>query len=227
MSRSNVPDIAAVFTALVIVLPACSASAGRMELAPRADSLFVEHDEVTEVGIWQKKPRVYYGLALRTIDVADTIVRDKIEAFGQYEEIFRYIHSFRRIRDESIPEERPTYLFEARAAMMEYWGIVQVEKAVREDDGSFFMYMKQVTDSALVERYRPGWPGLFLLESHDLTMRFSVRSSADGKTKAGFTAIVKPDFYVPGWLYKLASRKVFPRFIEDLENAVTSVELPE
>ncbi len=219
------PHVAKVMTAVAAVLLACSALYAETELVRRADSLFVGHDEVTEVGIWKKKPRIYYGLALRTIDVADTVVWDKIEAFEQYEETFRYIHSFRRIRDESIPEDRPTYLFEARAAMMEYWGIVRVERIVRDDDGSLYMYMNQVTDSALVERYRPGWPGLFLLESHDLTMRFSVKSSADGNTKAGFCAVVKPDFYVPGWLYKLASRKVFPRFIEDLENAVTSVEL--
>jgi hypothetical protein len=225
MNRRRILQSTCISTVLVSVLFVFPASGTELDLVKRADSLFAENSEITDVGVWRKKPRVYYGLALRTINVADSVVWKKIESFERYGEIFRYIHSFRRIRDESIPEDRPVYLFEARAAMMEYWGIVRVERITREKDGTLYMYMKQVSDSALVERYRPAWPGLFLLESHDLTMRFSVRKSGNGTTKAGFTAVVEPDFYVPGWLYNLASRKVFPRFIEDLENAVTSVEI--
>lgn len=184
------------------------------------DSLFALETDERVVKKFQTKQPVYYGTAFKTIDAPFKDVTDKIRICKNYRQLFKYIRDFQIISANSDQPECLTAYSEIGALFFKAWFIVNLDSISTDDKGVWTLSFSKnhfPPLNAVWEKKGKPW---FTYMAREITIRFYVKEIDEKKTRVGYVLAVDSKSKVPGWIFRMVGKRVFPRFMKDLEKSL-------
>jgi hypothetical protein len=186
----------------------------------KIDSLFSLKTEERYVNKFGTTPPVYFGAAFNTLPYSFNDVINKIKKCGSYRNIFKHILEFQII---STKEDSP--MCQAAYAVIgitfiKSWMIVNVDSVFTDPSGIWQMHYSKNFHPSLNDAWEKQERGMFTYPARDINIRFYAKAVDETHTRVGYILAMDPKSSVPGWIFKIVGKWVFPRFMKDLESSL-------
>lgn len=175
--------------------------------------------QITWVDIYDEGTPTYFAASFKTLDVPFDAVRGVLEDYTAYARTFRYIERSDLVQAQS-GGTRATYFWSVKAAFAHAWFLADLDTAGQFGSNAFFARIVQNRDEILNGEWRKSATKHFTFEMADYLMFWLVEPLDNNRSRVAFVAKLKPAVVVPAWLYRRVGRRVFPRFILDIERAL-------
>lgn len=214
------------FSLAALANPGPSADSTFMRLA---DSLFTVPNEkhLTEVTHTRGKTVTYRSVTVKTIPRPVSEVAEVLYDLGNYPDVFDYMRQCEWITYPADSNSTGTVFISMGVWIAVSWFICDAYRELPEDTRDVFMYAMQNKDSTMEETHRKRVKGMFKVGYHDFRMWFHLRDLGDEKTRIALVAIVRPRKWIPAWLFRIVSKRVFPGMLTNIEEHLSETRDPE
>jgi hypothetical protein len=113
-----------------------------------------------------------------------------------------------------------TYLVVVGVLFARSWFLCDLDSLHSDSTGNFLLLINQNHDEALNRRFRKEEDGLFVVKYGAFTIWWRMKDLGGNRTRAAFIACVAPKIWIPGWLYRVVSRFVFPSVLASFEKSL-------
>ena len=184
-----------------------------------ADSIFnLDTDEqVTLVEVIRKKPRAYFAVSAKTLNHSYADVKSLIIDYTQYVSTFKYMLKSIPVTPVDSIQEEMTLFFVAGAGIARSWFLGDADSAFVDSSKILQVILRQNHDIELNKAWKDSCGGWIKIGYRNYTLQWWVRDLGNNKTRLGLIAYVIPGQWVPRWLFRVVSRVVYPRCVEDVE----------
>lgn len=184
-----------------------------------ADSIFnLDTDEqVTLVEVIRKKPRTYFAVSAKTLNHSYADVKSLTIDYTQYVSTFKYMLKSIPVTSVDSIQEEMTLFFVAGAGIARSWFLGDADSAFVDSSKVLKIILRQNHDIKLNKAWEDSCGGWIKIGYKNYTLQWWVKDLGNSKTRLGLIAYVIPRQWVPKWLFRVVSRVVYPRCVEDVE----------
>ena len=184
------------------------------------DSLFMLKTEERYVNKFTSKPPVYFGAAFKTLPYSFEKVTKIIKYCPSYQDMFKHIMRFQIISTNSdIPACQTAYAV-VQIAFIKSWFIVNIDSIATNPSGRWGMYYSKNYLPTLNDVWEKQERSSFTYPARDINIRFYAQQIDETHTRVGYILAIDSKSGVPGWVFKIVGKWVFPRFMKDIEIAL-------
>lgn len=184
-----------------------------IELQERTDSLFNENNKDTFVKVLKNdSSTVYYAATFKTMPFPIDTVKKNLIKISNYKKAFDFIE------ESYILENRDTYLMIAKAGPVKSWFLVDFDSSNHEDVIKYNGIKNK--DLYLNDQARKQVKGAFVVEYNEFNIFWKIKKISNDSSRVALVANVDPSVWIPRWLFKLASKIIFPAMLKDFENFI-------
>lgn len=191
-----------------------------VKLKQKIDSLFNLSTNERYVNKFTCKPPVFFGAVFKTIPYPYALINKIIRNCPDYCNIFKYIKEFQIISaNDEIPACQTAYAV-IGAAFVKSWFIVNVDSICTDQNGRWGMYYSKNHFPTLNQVWEKQKRSSFTYLAREINIRFYTKPIDDKNTRVGIILALDSKSSVPGWVFRLIGKWIFPRFMKDLEIAL-------
>lgn len=186
-----------------------------------ADSIFTSAvDSSTHVRIVHKRHTYFLVTTCKTIPVPYNQVLYALEKIDDYRHYFAFMKRSEFVTSESIGDS--VALFEVGVAFYVAWYAGRIIKVCNEFNNDCRLICGNIDQKLFKDVWDGKIGGLIRIRSHDVYLEWRLRDEGMGRTRVSLTVYQAPVVYIPGWLLKVAARKIFPGMLTELNNALST-----
>jgi hypothetical protein len=174
-------------------------------------------EQVTLVEVLRIKPRAYFAVSANTLNHPFADIKSLLIDHTRYQNSFKYILRSILISQDDTITGKPTLFFVAGTGIASTWFLGDADSVYSDSSGIFTISLEQNHDTELNTAWKDSCGGLIRIGYIHFSLQWWVRDMGDNKTRIALVAYVIPDDWVPRWLFRIVSRVVFPRCVQDVE----------
>ena len=185
---------------------------------------FNDSGQVTFVDILRDTSTVYYAATFKTLPFSYALARARFSQVDRSFSSFSYIKKFSKVETQTSFCQYGTFLVVVGVLFAQSWFLCNLDSLESDSAGNFLLRINQNHEDSLNSRFRRQEDGLFVVEYDHFTIWWRMKDLGNGKTRAGFIGCVAPSIWIPGWLYKIVSRFVFPSVLSSFEKSLQKAQ---
>lgn len=192
-------------------------------LTAKTDSLFActaDTLQRTFVEVLKDSHTVYYAATFKTLHVPYELARARFRQVNHSFGSFSHIKKFQKIETPLPFSPHGTYLVVVGVLFARSWFLGDIDSLRSDSAASFKLVINRNHDDSLNRKFRRQEDGLFVVEYRDFSIEWRMKDLGNGKTRAALVAAVASKIWIPGWLYKIVSKVVFPGVLESFERSL-------
>ncbi len=190
------------------------------QLNRKVDSIFnlPTEQQMTFVEIISSEgPPLYFSATFKTLHHPESAVVNILSDMQNFSRISKFV---KRSQPTDPSDTCTTFFIEAAVMLSRSWFVGDLQPIETDGYGrklARFTKNKDSTLNALWRKKRGGW---WIVEYNKFTIMGMAKDLGNGKTRTAIIAHVAPNMWIPKWLFKIVSKKVFPGFLRDFEKAL-------
>lgn len=208
---------------LAILVPSAFAFAVPDSLVRKSEAAFNRFnakEQETFVDILKDSSTVYYAATFKTLPYPYALARAKFSQVDRSFKSFSYIKKFNKVETAKSRGRFGTYLVVVGVLFARSWFLCDLDSLHSDSAGNFLLVINQNHDDSLNRRFRQEEDGLFVVEYNHFTIEWRMKDLGGNRTRASFIACVAPRIWIPGWLYRIVSKFVFPSVLSSFEKSL-------
>ncbi len=187
------------------------------EVKKEFDTFFDSKSKEIIVKKFPTKHPVYYGISFKTLPFPVEDIIKIIEDYRSYAYTFRYINDFQLVSENT---KCFTAYVQLKVPFFKSWFILDLDSIVTDDSLVRTTYFSKNHFPPLNKIWEQRTKSKLTYLAREISIRYILKPVDKNRTRVAYLLAVDSKTKVPGWIFKLVGRWVFPRFMKDIEKAV-------
>ncbi|MBL8028064.1 MAG: hypothetical protein JNL74_16705 [Fibrobacteres bacterium] len=179
------------------------------------DSLFsLPEKKITYCTVLPTAPATYLGSTFLTVELPFEDVVTAMQDFDYITKSIGIIRVFKKIPGKEL------YDFEAKIGIARGWALLKLDSMVVDSNKNFYLVFRGDDSPALINVWKEQHKGFFVARGNAFYLRFKFKKLSSTQTRLSYISTLQPEYYVPHWLFVLASDFAIPSVLRDIEKAI-------
>ena len=189
------------------------------KLTTKIEKALDSNSEISWVDVIGRRPRVYFAATFNNLNHSFDEVYKLLNDYHNMSDVFKFIYKLEKIETDTQYTENGTFYFETRAGFFRTWCILDIDSIILDDSSTYYaIHYSPNRDKRLITQFEKEEKGFLTVEIDGYHISMYLKKINENRSRIGITFIViKPEIYIPRWLYKFFSKKWVPGLIDNID----------
>lgn len=214
---------------LLVFSSMCVARVVDSAFIPFVDSLFELYDseQITCIRNVKDEHTFYLSYTCKTIEFSIDEIKHIIDFIGDYNGDFKHILQAELYYDTLNGRIDTSAFFVMGVPFAVSWFKGKRHARFSKDSTDYIVSLINNKADTVSNIWKKNVKGFIKVGFHEVDMFFKIRQLDERRCRVALYASVAPTIWVPKWLFKVASKKVFPGMLTDMENVLNKSRIEE
>lgn len=194
------------------------------------DSTFLHHcdslialdneNQMTSVTSTKQTHTVFQSITVKTINCPFHAFQVGMRQWHRYISGIRYVKRVVPVTVDPVDSMPNSIFIEVGVFLAVSWFMGDVSFEYPHDSNELYVYLKQNCMDPLYGQLKADSHGALKIEYHDFIIWYYIKDLGNRQTRIALIALVEPKVWIPGWLFKITAKTVFPGMLKKIEDMI-------